>query len=94
MQSSVSVFASGFQPLISFSKGRFLYNNYKQALSIIAEFTPEVNAFKEKHSLPDDVFEVWRNQELEYLMSLSAAPEYDVQAIAYVEALEALGKAQ
>ena len=74
--------------------GNFLYNNYKQALDIIASFTPQVEEFKASRNISDDDFETWRKEELEYLTSLTAEPEYDVCAVAYVEALEALSKAQ
>jgi hypothetical protein len=42
----------------------------------------------------DEDFERWRSEELDYLKNLAAEPEYDVLAVAYVEALEALAKAQ
>lgn len=37
--------------------------------------------------------EQWPVEEYEYLSKLVAEPEYDVQVIAYVEALEGLAKA-
>lgn len=44
--------------------------------------------------LADEDFVKWREEELQYLQSLQVEPEYDVQVVAYVEALEAVKKAQ
>jgi hypothetical protein len=79
---------------ITFLAGRFLYNNYVQALSIISNFVPEVEAFKLRHGFKDEDFEAWREEEFQYLSSLVSEPEYDVQAAAYVEALIALSQAE
>jgi hypothetical protein len=53
-----------------------------------------VNALKIARGFSDDDFETWQSEELEYLSNVAAEPEYDVLAVAYVEALEALAKAQ
>jgi hypothetical protein len=78
----------------NFSLGRFLYNNYVQALSIIEDFVPEVENFKRFRGFKDEDFEAWREEELQYLLNLASEPEYDVQAMAYVEALIALSQAE
>ena len=44
--------------------------------------------------LSDEDFVKWREEELQYLKSLKQEPEYDMQVVAYVEALEAVRKAQ
>lgn len=44
--------------------------------------------------LSDEDFVKWREEELQYLKSLRQEPEYDMQVVAYVEALEAVRKAQ
>jgi hypothetical protein len=74
--------------------GRFLYNNYKQALAIISEYGPEIEHFKAIHSLEDADFERWHTEELEYLESAHTESVTDIAAITYVEALQNLEKAQ
>jgi hypothetical protein len=44
--------------------------------------------------LADEDFLKWREEELQYLRSLRLEPGYDVKVVAYVEALEAVKKAQ
>ena len=39
-------------------------------------------------------FVKWREEELQYLRRLRQEPEYDMQVVAYVEALEAVRKTQ
>jgi hypothetical protein len=74
--------------------GNFMYNNYWQALAIIAGYTPEVEAFKKMFHYNDTVFHTWREEEITYLKDLSCEPEQDILATAYVEALEALHRAE
>jgi hypothetical protein len=71
-----------------------LYNNYRQALAIITNYTPEVEAFKKTFNYDDTVFLAWKEEESAYLKDLSREPEHDVLATAYVEALEALHYAE
>lgn len=59
------------------------------------EYTPEIEALKNAVSgLTDEDFAKWREEELGYLQKLEEQPEYDPWVVAYVEALEALKKAQ
>ena len=44
--------------------------------------------------LADEDFVKWKEEESQYLRSLRQEPEYDVQVVAYVEALEAVKKAK
>jgi hypothetical protein len=44
--------------------------------------------------LADEDFVKWKEEESQYLRSLRLEPEYDMQVVAYVEALEAVKKAQ
>lgn len=44
--------------------------------------------------LVEDDFVKWQQEELDYLKSLRKELDYDVLVVAYVEALEALKKAQ
>jgi hypothetical protein len=75
-------------------KGSFLFNNYKQALTIIAEYTPQVELFKSQFQITDKDFEQWRRDEFSYLTQLSKDPEHDVLAVSYVEALQSLSAAE
>ena len=75
--------------------GNFLFNYYKQALAIISDYTPDINTLKAMMpGLANEDFVKWREEELQYLKSLQVEPEYDVRVVAYVEALEAVKKAQ
>ena len=75
--------------------GKFLFNNYKQAIAIISDYTPDINALKAiSPGLANEDFIKWREEETQYLRSLRLEPEYDAQVVAYVEALEAVKKAQ
>ena len=77
------------------SAGKFLFNNYKQALAIISDYTPDIDALKAiMPGLADEDFVKWREEESQYLQSLQVGPEYDSQVVAYVEALEAVKQAQ
>jgi hypothetical protein len=72
-----------------------LFNNYKQALRIISDYTHDIEALKATiPGLIEEDFVKWRQEELDYLKKLQVEPEYDTQVIAYVEALEALAKAE
>ncbi|KAF8592627.1 hypothetical protein K439DRAFT_1643685 [Ramaria rubella] len=68
------------------------YNNYKQALAIIKEYTPHVNLLKQTLKLEDSDFECWHAEELQYLHNLEKEPESDVLTVSYVEALQALAE--
>jgi hypothetical protein len=74
--------------------GKFLYNNYKQALGIISSYVPEIERFKQTFGYQDDDFLRWRDEEIEYLSNLSREPEHDILATAYVEALQTLHHAE
>ena len=72
-----------------------MFNNYKQALRIISDYTHDIEALKATiPGLIEEDFVKWRQEELDYLKKLQVEPEYDTQVIAYVEALEALAKAE
>jgi hypothetical protein len=45
-------------------------------------------------TLTDGDFEAWRQEEIQYLSQRAAEPDYNIQVVAYVEALEALRKAE
>ncbi|KAF7964652.1 hypothetical protein HWV62_4415, partial [Athelia sp. TMB] len=66
-----------YHPL--YRKGSFMFNNYKQALMIIKDYTPQIAAFKAQFLVTDADIEQWINQEL--------------LAVSYVEALMLLQSA-
>ncbi len=73
---------------------RFLYNNYRQALAIIRDYTPIIEQFKLVHKVTDQDIESWPAEELNYLQRLAKEPEEDVAKVTYFEALEGLKKAR
>jgi hypothetical protein len=74
--------------------GNFLLNNYKQALKIIKEYGPEVEAFKTQLAISDTTFEEWLNNEREFLLALKDEPDEWGLKCSYVEALIAKKKAR
>ncbi|KAG1837228.1 hypothetical protein DFJ58DRAFT_718925 [Suillus subalutaceus] len=72
------------------TKGRFLFNNYIQALRIIEDYTPLLEEFKSRKSLTDQDFIQWHQEEIEFLGNLAVESPSDVLAVAYVEELEKL----
>ncbi|THG92734.1 hypothetical protein EW026_g8267 [Hermanssonia centrifuga] len=66
---------------------KFLFNNYKQALQILKDFTPEVNRMKTLLGLEDDDIKKWAHEEHKFLLDLKDEPEERVLESAYVEAL-------
>jgi hypothetical protein len=75
-------------------KGKFILNNYKQALKIIADHTPEIAEYSRTFRYGADDFAAWRVEELAYLRNLTHEPEDDVLAMSYVEALRDLELAE
>ena len=71
-----------------------MYNNYKQALAIINDLTPAVEELKLALKITDADFERWNTEELEFLENMAEESDEDIEAMAYVEALESLTRAQ
>lgn len=71
-----------------------MYNNYRQALDIIKNYTPEVERLKTTLQITDEDIEQWLCEEREFLKSLKNEPEERVLEVAYVEALQAREKAE
>ncbi|KIK34196.1 hypothetical protein CY34DRAFT_98437 [Suillus luteus UH-Slu-Lm8-n1] len=71
---------------------RFLFNNYRQALTIIADYTKEIEAYRAVY--PDEVldFDSWIDEELQYLVTVGSEPQHDALTVEYVDALEKLAK--
>ncbi|KAI0083017.1 hypothetical protein BDY19DRAFT_981236 [Irpex rosettiformis] len=72
---------------------KFLFNNYRQALNIIRDYTPEVERMKAVLEATDEDIEGWLRDEHQFLSSLKNEPEERVLEVAYVEALIARDKA-
>lgn len=90
----VSASSNNYFQLILLFAGRFLLNNYKQALSIIKNYQPEIEAFKAAHGLNDEDFLHWCREEYEYLLSCAKESVADTMNVAYVEALAQLDRAK
>ena len=72
--------------------GRFLFNNYKQAFSLITDYSKDLDAYRALYPTQTLNFEAWASEELEYLKNVATEPMQDTLAIKYVEALELLWK--
>ena len=72
--------------------GRFLLNNYKQALRIISTNTAELNAYCALHPNENLDFGSWAAEELAYLKAVESEPKQDALRVTYVEELEKLAK--
>ncbi|KAG1736433.1 uncharacterized protein EDB91DRAFT_1238058 [Suillus paluster] len=66
-----------------FELSRFIFNNYKQAVTLITDFTKELDAYR--LSFPDQAmdFETWVAEELAYLESVALEPARDTLAVDY-----------
>ncbi|KAG0692208.1 hypothetical protein DFH29DRAFT_1009118 [Suillus ampliporus] len=72
----------------------FIFNNYKQAVTLITDFTKELDAYH--LSFPDQAmdFETWVAKELTYLESVASEPARDALMVDYIEALKKLNTYQ
>ncbi|KAG1753439.1 hypothetical protein EDB19DRAFT_1903100 [Suillus lakei] len=70
----------------------FIFNNYQQALTIITDYTKELEAYCLMY--PDEVldFDSWIDEELAYLCAVGSEPQHNVLTVEYVDALEKLAK--
>ncbi|KAG2107568.1 hypothetical protein BD769DRAFT_1630595 [Suillus cothurnatus] len=73
---------------------RFILNNYKQALTVISDYTKELEAYRATFPGQGLDFESWIVEELAYLEAVAVEPVQDATAVEYVEALEKLDKYQ
>jgi hypothetical protein len=69
------------------TSGKFIMNNYKQALGIIANYTLELDEFSKVFGYSAADFTSLQAKELAYLQSLTHEPEEDMLAMSYIEAL-------
>jgi hypothetical protein len=91
---SVSAQLSIFWVIQTFDLGRFILNNYKQALTVISDYTKELEAYRATFPGQGLDFESWIAEELAYLEAVAVEPVQDATAVEYVEALEKLDKYQ
>jgi hypothetical protein len=70
--------------------GLMLYNNYVQALDIIAGDSLALAEAMASLNIDTQTLKQWHNEELEYFRTLGDEPEWDVHAVAYVELLQEL----
>ncbi|KAG2032361.1 hypothetical protein BDR03DRAFT_936026 [Suillus americanus] len=73
---------------------RFILNNYKQALTVISDYTKELEVYHATFPGQGLDFESWIAEELAYLEAVAVEPMQDATAVEYVEALEKLNKYQ
>lgn len=85
----VILFSLKAAPLIQ-PPGKFLYDNYKQALEIIREYTPQLDAYFELTGVTGADMEAWIQEELQYLKDVTAEEPVTPWKIAYVKALQEL----
>lgn len=76
------------------SLGRFLFNNYRQALSIIDEHNSLLSSPENTGIVSDEICKKWLKEEAEYLTGLKKEPEECSLFVEYVEALQALESAE
>ncbi|OBZ69684.1 hypothetical protein A0H81_10468 [Grifola frondosa] len=74
--------------------GKFIFNNYKQALDIIAEETRKLKMYAQQLKTSDNDYENYLRQERAYLLALKAEPPELLRKVDYMAAmghLEATG---
>ncbi|KAG1850888.1 hypothetical protein F4604DRAFT_1686992 [Suillus subluteus] len=69
---------------------RFIFNNYRQALTIITDYTKEIEAYRLMY--PDEVldFDSWIGEELAYLLAVGSEPQHDALTVEYINVVEDL----
>lgn len=67
--------------------GKFLYNNYKQALDIIQDYGPDVQAMLSRLNINEDDVVGWIQKESVFLGNLQEEPEERALECEYVEKL-------
>lgn len=65
----------------------FLYNNYRQAIKIIDDFSPDVEKLKAALNISDDDLIYWLKDEASFLRDLKEESNEHTLECAYVEAL-------
>lgn len=81
------VFVCIWVPVTYTLLGKFLLNNYRQALNIINEYSPVVTKMTQSLSINEDTIESWIAEEYQFLLNLKEEPEEKILACSYVQAL-------
>ncbi|KAF6757867.1 hypothetical protein DFP72DRAFT_1108913 [Ephemerocybe angulata] len=76
------------------SLGLMLRNNYRQAIKIIEEGVPLLNAILSEIGASRADLDVWQRDQAQYFATLGKEPEEDVHKVAYVELLKELEAAE
>jgi hypothetical protein len=70
--------------------GKFLYNNYRQALETIRNYVPELEAFSTMTGITGDNFESWIQEETAYLKNVTAQAPIVAWKLEYVRTLQSI----
>ncbi|KAG8939000.1 hypothetical protein FRC04_007139 [Tulasnella sp. 424] len=84
MQERLATFAMGL--------GHCLLTKYKAAVATLSAEKRVIEEYKAAHHLSNATIEGWIEDERKYLKELQAEPEYDVNAIHYVQLLDKLSE--
>jgi hypothetical protein len=84
---------NGHYDILIGNLGRFIYNNYRQALDRIRENVPLLNSLLSRNSLHEDAIERWLEDEREYLENPPQANDGIVHSVEYLKLLQRLQKA-
>ena len=74
--------------------GKFIYNNYRQALEILAKDGPLLETMRKDKGFTGETYERWMDEERQWLEDLRREPEADSLRCLYLEALEKLWAAE
>lgn len=75
--------------------GKFIVNNYRQAISVIATGEPELKFRMQQLSIDSyETFDAWLAEEKQYLLGLKNAPKVNNLAVEYVSTLKRLSAAK
>jgi len=74
--------------------GLMLFNNYKQALSIISDDGVAVEEALQSLEIQPADLEIWHHEQMEFFETISEESPWDVHAVAYVELLQELNSAE
>ena len=75
--------------------GKFIFNNYRQALELIREHQPLLRSVAQGSTAPTaETYEGWLADERQYLSDLKKEPREDTLACLYVDVLQQLWEAR
>ncbi len=79
---------------LTYCTGRFIFNNYRQALQIIAEGMRAQDVYERELKTSSDDYERYLVEERDYLRSLMSEPQEFTLKVEYMEALQKLEEAR